>query len=252
MLTAVEIAGVVMLASAGGAAFLSEHAFGANPTVSLPPGPFSNGQTITVSGSGFPPRSQNPTGLQIIECSDPQGTRENLPADATGCEGITVSPAQINSDASGRFTTRYRVAALSSAGAGAASSIDCDATHQCVLWVGVDYNGAFIGGPHAFSSPFAVTGTAVPTSNPTTTPGPASAGNGPASTPTPSPTGASAGTASRNGVPGGSGLPVSGASGGTLAYTGVPGVLPWTVGFGVLMTLTGAVGRRLATKRASG
>lgn len=118
----------------------------AAPSVSVPAGPFSDGQTITVTGSGFPAKVTG--GLQIIECSDPGGV---LPTDPTvGCDGTTVSPGTIPTDASGNFSTSYTLTLLSTIN----SNILCDATDQCVLWVGTDYNAAFLSGPHAFSSPF--------------------------------------------------------------------------------------------------
>jgi len=122
-------------------------------TVNIPAGNPTNGQTITVSGSGFPVRSALPSGLQIIECSDPGGLSANLPTDAsTGCDGTTVSGGQINTDASGNFTAQYPVELLNSGN----SSINCDPTDFCVLWVGQDYNNAFLSGPHGFSVPFEI------------------------------------------------------------------------------------------------
>jgi hypothetical protein len=121
--------------------------------VNIPAGNPTNGQTITVTGSGFPARSALPTGLQIIECSDPGGTLANLPTDAsTGCDGTTVSGGQINTDASGNFTAQYPIALLNSGN----SSISCDPTNFCVLWVGQDFNNSFLSGPHGFSSAFEV------------------------------------------------------------------------------------------------
>src|ERR1700722_11909072 len=112
---------------------LPHPAFADAPKVTIPAGPLNNGQTITVSGSGFPGHAEDPPGLQIIESSDPQGSSANLPTDPSqGCEGITVNPSQINTDSAGRFQTSYLIAALSSSAG--TSSIDCDATHECVLW----------------------------------------------------------------------------------------------------------------------
>src|ERR1700688_321457 len=134
---------------------ISARAFAAAPAASIPTGPFTDGQVITVSGSGFPTHSQDPAGLQIIECSDPQGSAANLPTDAgVGCEGISVNAGQINTDSAGKFRTAYLVAAWSTKAG--TSSIDCDAAHYCVLWVGTDYNNAFTSGPHAFTTPFEV------------------------------------------------------------------------------------------------
>ncbi len=122
-------------------------------TVNIPAGNPTDGQTITVSGSGFPAHSALPGGLQILECSDPDGTIANLPTDAaTGCEGTSVSGGQINTDDSGNFTAQYPIELLDSGN----SSINCGPTDFCVLWVGQDYNGAFLSGPHGFSSAFEI------------------------------------------------------------------------------------------------
>jgi hypothetical protein len=123
-------------------------------TVNIPTPPFTNGQNITVSGSGFPVRSALPTGLVIIECADPGGLTANLPTDPTSqCDATTATGSQINTDTSGNFSTTYNIFALSEAGG---STINCDATDFCVLWVGQDYNNAFLSGPHGFSAPFEV------------------------------------------------------------------------------------------------
>ena len=251
LLRASQIAGVVLFVGAWGSTLLIGRALGANPTVTIPPGPFASGQTITVAGSGFPPRGQDPTGLQIIQCSDPEGLRSNLPSDASGCEGITGNVAQISADAAGNFRTQYQVIALSSQGAGSNSSIDCDATHQCVLWVGEDYNNAFMSGPHAFSAPFAVT-PGSPATTPTTVT-PSSGGRTPGGVGAPTGAASADSPGSGTGVSGHGGAPSSPASagqgGGTLAYTGVPGILPWLVALGAVMVITGTLGRRLSTAR---
>ncbi len=207
------------------ATMLTLPAFAESTKVTIPSGPFGDGQSIAISGSGFPTHGQDPTGLQVIECSDPHGSPANLPTDPSGgCEGITVNPSQINTDASGRFHASYVIAALStSAGT---SSIDCDATNQCVLWVGVDYNNAFLSGPHAFTAPFTITG-GRPTS-PTTMPLPFASG---AST-VPSASGAATSSSTT-------------ASGGSLASTGLPGGVLWLLGLGVPMAIVGLLGRRL-------
>jgi len=126
----------------------------ATPSINLSPaGPYNDGQMLTVSGSGFPVRSALPTGLQIIECSDPGGLPGNLPTDATsGCDGSTVNGSQINTDVNGHFSATYNVSLLNAGN----STIVCDATHYCALWVGVDYNNAFLSGPHAFSTAFLI------------------------------------------------------------------------------------------------
>ena len=137
------------------AAFLScfAGAAWAGASVTIQSGNPRNTQTITVTGSGFPVHVKDPTGLQIIECSDPGGTVANLPSSAATCDGSTVNPDQINTDSQGNFTATYQVFGLNDVTEG--SNINCDKTHFCVLWVGVDYNGNFLGA-HAFSSPFEV------------------------------------------------------------------------------------------------
>jgi MYXO-CTERM domain-containing protein len=135
---------------------------GAAQTVSLSPaGPYDNGQSVTVTGAGF--TGIPSTGLQILECSDPDGTTANLPTDSTtGCDGTTVSGNTIiPNPTTGDFTTSYQVLQLSIANG---NTINCDNTgvtgdanaHECVLWVGEDYVNQFLTGPHAFSAPFAV------------------------------------------------------------------------------------------------
>jgi hypothetical protein len=207
----------------------THQAFADAPSVSIPAGPLTNGRNIVVSGSGFPTHAQDPTGLQIIECSDPQGSPANLPTDPSeGCEGITVNPGQINTDSAGRFHTSYLIAALSSSAG--TSSIDCDDTHECVLWVGIDYNNAFLSGPHAFTTPFKVTGTAAVS---------------PASTPVPSTSSTVSGTSVAPGAPASD----SAARGGTLASTGLPGLVLWLVALGVPLALLGVLGRHLMVRR---
>lgn len=221
----ITLLGAVAITSA---TLFTAPAFADAVKVTIPVGPFRDGQTIVVSGSGFPGHAQVPAGLQIIECSDPQGSPANLPTDpAMGCEGITVNPGQINTDASGRFHASYPIAALStSAGT---SSIDCDATHACVLWVGTDFNNAFLSGPHAFTVPFTVTGGGA--MSPSTTA--ASASGIP--TATSSVSAAATSSAKSNGA--------------SLASTGLPGLVLWFVGLGVALAAVGLLGRRLTVVR---
>ena len=127
----------------------------ASVTIVNSSGSLADGGTVTLTGTGFPAHSADPLGLEIIECSDPQGSPSNLPSDASqGCDGTTVSANQINTDASGNFHTTYAVTKLESPGT---SNIDCDATNDCVFWVGVDYNNDFNDpSTQAFSAPFTV------------------------------------------------------------------------------------------------
>lgn len=128
-----------------------------SPTVTIQgglPGNPTDGQTITVSGTGFPGPSQDPTGLIILECSDPGGTTANLPTTADSCDGTTASQNPINTSSNGTFTDQFTVAALSTSGG---SNINCNASNFCVLWVGQDYNTAFTtAGQYTFSQPFEI------------------------------------------------------------------------------------------------
>ena len=166
--TAVQLAGFLVLAVAGALSFFPGRATAAGPAVTIPTGNPTDGQSISISGTGFPSRSADPTGLQIIECSDPGGTAAGLPIDATECEA-TVQKS-VFQDNTGSFSSTYTIVALNPGN----SSIQCDSTHFCVLWVGVDYNTAFTINS-AFSSAFEIQGsttttTTTPSSTTTTTP----------------------------------------------------------------------------------
>ncbi len=226
---ALQIVLLVVVGTAPAFVF-GDTASAAVPMVSIPNGPFVDGQNIAVSGSGFPTRAQDPTGLQIIECSDPDGSPANLPTDPSlGCEGITVNPTQINTDSTGRFHVSYAIAALSSSAG--TSSIDCDDTHECVLWVGTDYNNAFLSGPHAFTTPFRVNANPATGTSTTHVPTPTTAVPTSSGTTPPEASGAAAGV-------------------GSLASTGPPGLVLWLGGLGVPMVLLGLLGRRLTVARA--
>ena len=124
----------------------------ANAQVTIP-APFpADQQVITVMGSGFPAHGRDPTGIAIVQCSDPGGTAAGLPSSAAQCDGTTVNPLQINTDANGNFTAHFVIQSLNGAHT---SNIWCDQTHYCVLWAGIDFNSDFLG-VHAFSTPFKV------------------------------------------------------------------------------------------------
>jgi len=211
------------------------HAFATGPAVTIPAGPFSNGQSITVSGVGFPSRAKDPSGLQILQCADPGGLAANLPVDATTCDGTTTNPLPVDTDSSGRFSTPYTVAALNDLHG--TSNIDCDVSDYCVLWVGVDYNQQFSSGPHAFSVPFEVE--AAVSGSPTGPP-PSTAGAGASVTST-----TSAGSGTRSGtVTPVTPVTTAGMPDGGLATTGPPAGLPWLTGLGLVFVAVGALGRR--------
>ncbi len=142
--TLVVSATVVTVTSFGGTAFAS------TSVIVAPSGPYTNGQSVTVTGSGFPSRSADPEGITIIECADAGGSSANLPIDDSTCDATTANPLPVLTNSSGNFATSYSLVLLSTS---AGSNIDCDATDYCVLWVGVDYINGF-NSTHAFSTPF--------------------------------------------------------------------------------------------------
>ena len=126
----------------------------ASPTVTVSPatGPYSNGETIMISGSNFPSISSDPSGLTIIECSDPSNNPSLLPTDDSGCDASTANPLPIDQNGSGSFgPVAYQITALSTTSGGAINCGDSAAT-ECVLWVGEDYVNDFDSG-EAFSTP---------------------------------------------------------------------------------------------------
>jgi len=125
-----------------------------------PAGPYTDGQTITVSGTGFSTRASGNT-IQIIECADPDGTTANLPQDNTSCDTTTENPNTIEPSTSGAFSDQYQITELDTVvpAGGYQSNIDCNATNYCVLWIGEDAVNNFSGTtdqPVAFSPPFLV------------------------------------------------------------------------------------------------
>jgi hypothetical protein len=124
-----------------------------SPTVMLSPsGPYANGQTITVSGTGFPTPSSNPSGLEIIQCESSVLT---APDPGTSyCDGSTLNPLPVNTNSSGDFTTVYTISSLSTA---KGSNINCTSVASCVLWVGTDFNNDFSDPANqAYSSSFTI------------------------------------------------------------------------------------------------
>jgi hypothetical protein len=222
-----------------GATMWSGGASASAPAVTIPRGPFSDRQTITVSGTGFPAPSQDPSGVQILQCSDPGGLSANLPTDPSSCDGATVNPLPVRTDSGGNFSVHYVVSALSMRFG--TSNINCDATNFCVLWAGEDYNQAFTSGTHAFSTPFEVDAPAAAVSGGGVTPPVAS-------TVPPSAVAAPAsGVGSVASVP----TPVLPTATPALATTGTPARLPQLVTVALVLGLLGTLGRRMVRRYSS-
>jgi len=168
-----------------------------SPTVSTNvSGSYSDGETISVWGSGFPTPATDPSGIEILECSDPGGSAANLPADDSSCDGSTLNPLTIPTDSAGKFSGTYTISALSTSGG---SNIDCDASDPCVLWVGEDYAADFSDSAHvAFSAPFLVVGS--PSTPNITSASSASFSQGPSHSFQFAATGASGGSYAENGA----------------------------------------------------
>ena len=118
---------------------------------------YHNGQTITISVAAnkyFAPYSR----IIIIQCADAGGSTSNLPVNDSTCDGNTTSGHSILVNKDGSFSTPYQtVFSLPSRALGESpDSIPvCDATHQCVFYIGQDQN--HFTAPKIFSAPFTVT-----------------------------------------------------------------------------------------------
>ena len=155
--TLLQAGGLGLLVTAAVLSLWTGHA-GATPTVTLSPSSssYANQQVITVTGSGFSPRASGLT-IEIVECADPGGATANLPTDNSTCDATTENPNTIYPDASGNFSSSYTLSSLATS---SGNLITCDASDDCVLWVGEDFVNNFSGTsqePAAFSSPFSLT-----------------------------------------------------------------------------------------------
>ena len=205
------------------------------PTLNVsPPGSYHDGQTISVGvgpNSYFTPHGR----IVIIECADPGGLPSNLPRDATTCDGNTVQGSTILVGADGSFSqSAYTIYLLPSPTLGEQPNYKpiCDQTNYCVLYVGQNQND--FTAPKVFSAPFLI----APSSGTTTTT-PASTG----STGGSATTGTATAPTSSNTT--GAGAAVSLTTSPTLANTGPPAEIGWVVLLGIVLLLSGVVGRRL-------
>jgi hypothetical protein len=119
---------------------------------------FHEGQTVSVSMGAnkiFKPYSR----LNIIECSDPGGTSAHLPVKyGSECDINTLQGDSVIVQPNGSFSeSHYTVYTLPNRLLQETPALlpKCDATHQCVLYVGFDQND--FTKPKVFSHPFTIT-----------------------------------------------------------------------------------------------
>lgn len=214
-----------------GSCLLGAHPAGATaPAVTISPaGPYRDGESVTVSvarSALFTPETK----VNIIECADPGGTVANLPVNDSTCNGQTIQGGTLYVGAGGAVTEHgYILYKLPSAALDDLPGWlpDCDATHECVLFVGVDQND--FTQPHVFSAPFSIE--------------PADAGST-TSTSTSTTSQPSAGVSLQAPSAGGGASGDPGSPGGSLAFTGVSGTLAWPAGAGLALLAVGSAGRR--------
>jgi len=129
-----------------------------HPAVTISPSSsgYRDGQTVTVSvgpNKYFAPYSR----IIIIQCADAGGSTANLPTSSLTCDGNTVSGHSVLVNKDGSFSTPYFVMySLPNSQLGEEPSNEpvCNATHQCVLFVGENQND--FTQPKVFSEPFRV------------------------------------------------------------------------------------------------
>lgn len=119
---------------------------------------FHDGQMVTVSmpaNSIFTPHVR----INLLECADPGGTAAHLPTSLANCDENTVEGNSILPAKDGSFTEAgYPVYRLPSLTLGEQPNDQpvCDATHECVFYVGEDQDN--FRKPKIFSPPFTVVG----------------------------------------------------------------------------------------------
>jgi len=202
---------------------------------------------IVVRGGGFPAYRT----IQVEECV---GTVGNPPPDNTSCEGDTID-TQAVTDGHGAFAnapmdsaghTGYEAFRLPSPTLHAATSIPCDASHPCVLYVGIDQND--FAQPHTFVAITFAPGNAVAPggSAPTTVVTPVTATQSAISSATPSSIGTVAPARPASGAVVANADPAVTLAGTALASTGPPrAALPVAMVAG-LVSLLAALTRRRA------
>jgi hypothetical protein len=248
---------LVALLSASAPADAAASALTVSPSTDL-----HDGESVSVSigpNSVFTPSSR----VNILECADPGGSVANLPKSDSTCDGNTIQGNTILVAANGSASDQdYTIYLLPSPALGEQSNNQpiCNQTNPCVLYVGQNQND--FTAPKVFSTPFTIapaaggsttttatsaTGSTTTASTTTaTTPTTADPVSGNGSTTTPPPSAAGTTTSASSTVDPGVTLASTAAANGTaLASTGAPADLEWVVGLGIVLFLSGALGRRL-------
>jgi hypothetical protein len=199
-------------------------------------GQYHDSQTVAVSvgpNSLFVPNTR----VVILECADPGGSAANLPTSLTNCDENTIQGETVLVQGNGSISEKsYPLYALPSTTLGEQSNWQpvCNATQQCVLFVGEDQND--FTKPRVFSQPFSISGG-----------GAAPQGSSPIAASTPAAGGTTAaGTNSSHPSAGASAavsLPAA-----TLAFTGVAAWAPGLVALGLALVGLGTLGRRTARR----
>jgi Neocarzinostatin family len=91
----------------------------------------ADGDTVTIEASGFEPN----LALGLTQCADENDPDQGI--ETTGADQCNLRAiGQVTSDADGRVSTTYAVAAGQNMIDNTAAGVTCDATHDCVVSVG--------------------------------------------------------------------------------------------------------------------
>ncbi len=133
----------------------------AQPTTTVPPGPFDSGQNIKFVIPANNAFAGSSAGIQIVECMAPNGV---IPTDTSTCDGNTINGSTILPTADGSFTfppnkKHYAVYALPDSiklGESSSSPVTCGntAATECIFYIGD--NSQDFTQPHLWSQPFLV------------------------------------------------------------------------------------------------
>jgi LPXTG-motif cell wall-anchored protein len=220
------------------------------PKLAMTPGSnLHNGESIAISvgqNGYFTPNSR----VNILECSDPDGTTANLPVNDSTCDGNTIQPDSVLVGSDGSFQDlSYTIYSLPNPALGeqANSQPICSQSNECVLYIGQNQND--FTAPKEFSAPFTIApasgSTSTTTLAPTTTTSPSNLQSASASS-TSTSTSTTAAAVGQSGTAGDDpavALAEPSADPSTLPNTGPPAGAAWIVAMGTLLVFLGSLGR---------